>query len=166
MATLYSSAYSASSTQATSAGTAGGETTTTTTAAYMGPRTEKKGDTVTVVATYNLANGTLSGTNTSLVIADLPAGAKPLLLNISSNDADIDSNNDFTFNLGYTGSLTAIASADVGLQAGGEMNYTTAILLDIFDATTVTEGVQLILGRQAGDLNSTGTLYFHLQYTL
>lgn len=152
MATLYSDQYGQVSGEVVTAGVVASNTSYI----YKGPSATTKGQPVVVNATYNLANGTLNGTNTQLVICKLPEGGKGLRISISSGDDDVDSGNSFTFNLGTTTNATAFASADTGLQAGGEVFYT----IEATEEVTIAAGDELIFSRQANALNSSGTLYF------
>ena len=158
MAAKYSSLYESNSTQTVSSGAV----TTSTTYSYVGPKADQKQRTCTIRATYDLANGALGATNTTLTIAEIPAGAKMLRMTISSGDDDVDSDNDFTFNLGYTSATTAFLAASTVLQAGAETVYVSEDLEEIAAAA----GDSLLLTRAAGTTNTSGTIYFLAEYIL
>ena len=162
MARRYSDQYASPVNQAISAGVIGSSQTAW---SYKGPSATEAGKPTLVRATYNLANGTIDITTTDdLLICGLPIGASITRLSISSGDDDLDSDNDFTFNLGWTGSLTAILSASTVLQAGAETNLGQEELDEI--AAVTVDGAHLTLTSAAGDLNSSGTIYFLVEYVV
>ena len=159
MAAKYSSLYESNSTQTVSSGAV----TTSTTYSYVGPKADRKQRTCTIRATYDLANGALGATNTTLTIAEIPAGAKMLRMTISSGDDDVDSDNDFTFDLGWTATPTTFLAASTVLQAGAETAYVSEELEELAASAA---GDSLILTRAAGTTNTSGTIYFLAEYIL
>ena len=157
MAALYSSLYESNTAQVVTTGAFANSTTYS----YVGPKAEHKQTTATIRATYDLANGAIGATNTTLTIAEFPAGSKMLRMTISSGDDDVDSDNDFTFNLGWTSSTSAFLAASTVLQAGAETAYGVEELEEIAASAA---GDSLVLTRAAGATNSSGTIYFLCEY--
>lgn len=131
--------------------TASGAITDSTTYIPKGANPKVSGDPYELQFNYDLASGTLNATNTPLVICSLPAGTYDLEVVLNQTGTDLDSDNNFTFNLGTVASATAYASASTGLQATTPFRYGPA-------RVTVASGESLRLARQAGDLDSSGRL--------
>lgn len=162
MARRYSDQYASPVNQAITAGVVGNSQTAW---SYRGPSATEAGKPTLVRATYNLANGTLAFASTDdLFICALPIGARITRLSISTGDDDLDSDNNFTFNLGWTGSLTAILSGSTVLQAGAETNLGQEELDEI--AAVTVDGAHLTLTSAAGDLNASGIIYFLVEYVV
>lgn len=161
MATLYSSLYDKYTTQ----GTTSGAPSTTTTRIYKGLRPEKKGEVVTISGQYDLSEGTLNATNTQLFLCELVQGSRITGAKIWPS-ADVDSDNNFTFNLGTVASATAYESASADLQAVTGWSIPATIETAPAGIVSIGASESLILARQAGDLNSTGTLYFSIEMVL
>jgi hypothetical protein len=157
MAAKYSSLYEENTAQSV----ATGAFTTSSSYSYVGPKATRKQQTCTIRGTYNLANGALGATNTTLTLAEVPAGSKMIRLTISSGDDDVDSDNDFTFDLGWTATPTTFLSASTVLQGGAETVYVSEELEELAASAA---GDSLILTRAAGATNSTGTIYFLAEY--
>jgi len=140
MATLYSSLYDDD------------------TNAYKGPYAERNGQ---VVGVYGTITDTIDGTNSEVRLFEVPAGAKVLRCSILAG-SDLDSGNDFTFNLGYSGAATGFLSASTGLQA---TTVVTEAPSDTFAVTAASAGDAFELNRSAGDI-SAGTIYFFAEYVV
>ncbi len=161
MATLYSTLYDSYDIQSTS----GGLITSNSTRTYRGLYVEDKGKTVTFGGSYDLANGTLSATNTQLFLCGLQQGVNVLRIGIWPS-GDIDSDNDFTFNLGTVASATAWASASTALQAVTGFSTPGTIATDTAPQIVIGANESLILTRQAGSLNATGIIYWSVTLEL
>ncbi len=131
--------------------TASGAVTESVTWIPKGVNPKVAGDTYEIQFSYDLASGALNATNTPLVISSLPAGTYDLEIVLNQPGTDLDSDNNFTFNLGTVASATAYASASTGLQATTPFRYGPA-------RVTVAAGESLRLARAAGDLDSSGRL--------
>lgn len=102
--------------------------------------------------------GTLSQASAdSLVLCDLVNGEKVIGF-FNGRSGDPDAANDFTFNLGYTGALTAYASASTGMQATTKFELTEGDLINA--AAVAIDGAQLILTAQAGAAEVSATHRF------
>lgn len=161
MADFYTTLYGAVPRSATSAGAVS----TSNSYAYKGPVAARAGETVTIYGTYTNTTAAQLGANSGDVIhvCGLPIGAKVLYIGIGQS-ADLDTDNDFTFDLGVTGATTRYGSALTGLQA------TTPVELDFSDqfadAAISTSGAELLLTRAAGELEAAGTLAFEVKYVI
>jgi hypothetical protein len=137
---------------------------------FRGPWAERVNhvETTAVGSIAITADTTLGDTADQVEIMRLPAGAK-LTRIVVSPGADLDTDNDFTFNLGTAGTLTAYASASTGLQATTAFSASDTVLAN---AAAVAghddyEGSNaLLLSRQAGELEVSGTLNFIVSYTM
>ncbi len=161
MATQFSSLYDSYALQSTS----GGLVVENVTRTYRGLTVENKGQAITFGGSYDLANATLGATHTALNLCDLPQGANVLRIGIWPS-ADIDSDNDFTFNLGTVASATAWASASPALQAVTGFSTPGTIATDTAPQVTIGANEKLVLQRQAGALNATGIIYFSVTLEL
>lgn len=161
MTARYSSLYDAIPTQGFSAGAVA----TANSYAYRGPTIESPGETIMISASYNLANGALNitSTDTLKLCEGIPSGAKLRRATISSGDDDVDSDNDFTFNLGWGSSTSAFAAASTVLQAGAETVWQAEELEEIAAAG---ENDFIILTAVAGETDSSGTIYFQFELSL
>lgn len=121
---------------------------------YRGPSCDTVGNAVTTVCSYAVTVADPFTTDDVLIIKPMNPNEKVVNISIvQSGDADTD--NDFTFNLGYTSDPDRLAAASTGLQAG------TAVELD--HSTTAglapaVAGDNLILSRVAGELEAAATL--------
>lgn len=122
---------------------------------YRGPSCDTVGKAVTTYATYGVTVADPFTTDDVLIIKPMNENEKVVNVSIvQSGDADTD--NDFTFNLGYTSDPDALAAASTGLQS------TTAVELDHSTTASVApaaSGDNLILSRVAGELEAAATLY-------
>jgi len=124
---------------------------------YSGPHAERRGQTVTRFATYT---GTIGADD--LYIAGGFLRGEKLIGFTAAQSGDGDTDNDFTFNLGWrvgtaATPATAFLSASTGLQA------TTPVELDAGDLATdqaAAEGDDLVLQRAAGEIEASITLTF------
>lgn len=156
MAIKYSNLYSSVTTRATSSG----EETSSTSYAYKGPQATKKDESVEISGKYDLANGAIGATHTSLYLCALPSGGRLMDLKIVPS-ADVDSDSDFTFNLGTVASATAFMSTNsTGLQAVTGFSLPETIATSPAGIATIGASEHLVLTRVAGELNETGVLYF------
>jgi hypothetical protein len=154
MARRYSNLYNSIVNRATS----GGQVVNSTSYVYAGPHAHTRGDEVVIVATYNLANGSIAFASADdLYICRIQDGLRLMQMTISSGDDDLDSGNTFTFDLGFTGSLSAILNDSTALQGGAE---TTLGIEELEEVVVPAGGSDLILTSQAGALISSGTIYF------
>ena len=160
MATRYSSLYGSVDNQATTSGAVGASSAYI----YKGPFAERKDQIQVVRATYNLASGAIAAaTSDVLKICKLPAGAKFLRVGISSGDDDVDTDSDFTFDLGTTTTANLLLNDSTALQAGAE----TALGTEELEELAVTaDGDELLLTAVAEETNSTGTIYFLIEYVI
>ena len=157
MATYYSSLYSAIPNR----GYAAGVETVTTSYVYKGPSIQRYNEPITIYGTYTqTASPTFAAASSDqLILCPALTGIKLLSYRFLQS-ADLDTDNDFTFNLGFTGALTGFLSASTGLQATTGVAAEATTLMTIAGATT--DG-SLILSAQAGELEAAGTLHFLLQ---
>lgn len=137
---------------------------------YRGPSGERVNHTETtaVGSIAVTANTTLGDAGHQVELLRLPAGAK-LTRIVVSPSADLDTNNDFTFNLGTAGALTAYASASTGLQATTAFSATDTVLANappVAGHADYGSGNALLLSRQAGGLEVSGTLNFIVSYVM
>ena len=160
MATWYSNLYASSSVR----GITNNTESTTTSYSYKGPIAEKVGDHQTIRATYDCAGGAVNFSNSDVLhICKLPAGAKIIRITLSSGDDDVDSDNDFTFDLGTTTTANLYLNDSTVLQAGAETAYVSEELEEIAAASA---GDSLLLTAAAGETNSSGTIYFLVEYVV
>lgn len=146
MATIYSTLYE--------------QNTSNSSYAYKGPSgVPLPGMPMTVTGSYT----GLFGTSDTLKAFKFPApGCKVLSVGIAQS-ADLDTNNDFTVDIGFTSDIDALAAASTGLQA------TTAVELDWSDlaakgVTAVND--EFLLTRAAGSLEVSGTLRFAVTFVV
>lgn len=139
-------------------GTASGALTTSQTIISKMTGPDITGKTEEYTFSYDLAAGAVDATNTPLILCSLPAGTYDLSYVLNPSGTDLDSDSDFTFNLGTAASATAFLSASTGLQA------TTPVT---GQPTRVTVGANetLRLARVAGELDSSGVLYGSIKIT-
>lgn len=121
----------------------------------------RKGESITIRGSYtNTTTAPIDATNSKLYLAGpFPAGVKPLRFKVIPS-ADMDTDNDFTFNAGFTSAPTGFASASTALQAttGAELD-----LSDLYAAAASTSGDYLELNRAAGELEAAGTIHFEFE---
>lgn len=152
MATYYSSLYSAIPNRGYSAGVE----TVTTSYVYKGPSLIRYNEPINIYCSFTSTTSFAFASTDSIVLCPALSGVKLLSYDIQAG-ADLDSANDFTFNLGFTGALTGFLSASTGLQA------TTVVSgkpLNVAASTADTNS--LILSAAAGALETAGTLHFAL----
>mgnify|MGYP006921344374 CR=1 FL=1 len=144
MATLYSNLYTRDTSSASGYG-------------YKGPScVPLPGQVMAVFGTYT---GTFS--SDTLKCFKFPApGCKVLTVGILQS-ADLDTDSDFTVDIGFTSDIDALVAASTGLQA------TTAVELDWSDLAA--KGVtaindEFLLTRAAGELEVSGTLRFAVTF--
>lgn len=92
-----------------------------------------------------------------LHICEVPEGSKLVALTILPS-ADGDTNNDFTFNLGFTTALTGFAAANTGLQAATVFSLAAATLVNLAASRTGDKS-ELLLNRAAGSLEAAATYH-------
>ena len=113
----------------------------------------------------NVAGANAFGTNVGgtdvLQLCDVPESAK-LVRFAMVPSADLDAANTFTFNLGYTASANAFASASTGLQGATAFTLDEAALMAVAPAPV--RGTKLILTRTAGSLAAAGTISFLAEF--
>lgn len=148
MATLYSNLYGPA---------AGQEPSSDLTQYYKGPSGPMtKGGTYVVRGTVTIDTGTTLGADDSAKLFEVPEGAKLSRIVISPS-ADLNSGDDFTFNLGWASASNTHASASTGLQGSAAFEMDASDLIS--DAAATSTGDTLLLTRVAGEL-SAGTLTF------
>ena len=135
---------------------------------YKGPFGENVGQIYGVFGTYsNVAALPFGGgTLDSMHLCEVPENAK--LIGFSAiASADMDTNNDFTFNLGFTGALTGFASASTGLQATTAFAPAeSALMVVAASAINPANKSELLLNRAAGSLEAAGTLTFFATFLM
>lgn len=124
--------------------------------AYKGPYAKHVGE---VVGVYGIIDTALDGTDTKCKLFEAPKGAKVLRASILAG-SDLDSDNNFTFNLGFASAPTGFLSASTGLQA---TTVVTEAPTDTFAVAAATVDESFELNRAAGDI-SAGTIYFFVEY--
>lgn len=139
MATLYSSLYD------------------NTTNAYKGPQIEREGQAISI---YGVIDTAIGAGDTTLLFP-MVAGAKLIEISLKAG-SDLNTGNDFTFNLGYTSDTDAFLAASTGLQA---TTVVTEAPTDTFAVAAAVEGDNVVLERAAGTLDA-GTVYFWAQVVL
>ena len=129
---------------------------------YRGPICEGQGRTAVVVGTYTntVAAPLAFATADVLHLCEVSENAKLIELVIIAA-SDLDTDNNFTFNLGFTGALTAFAAASTGLQATTAFQPAIGALIPIagapFNPATKPE---LLLTPAAGALEAAGVMHF------
>lgn len=121
---------------------------------YRGPAVEGEARERTVYVEVPVANNVGDGDSIALLTFNAAAKVTRLHLGVS---ADLDTNNDFTFNLGTdaSGQGSLFASASTALQGTAGLDVTAQTLLA---AAPCAAGATLQLTRVAGALEGTGTL--------
>jgi hypothetical protein len=89
------------------------------------------------------------------------AGAKVITASIKAR-SDLNSGNDFTFNLGYNSDTDAFLAASTGLQAAVVV---TEAPTDTFAVAPAVAGDNFVLERAAGTLDA-GVVDFYVAVTL
>lgn len=143
MATLYSDLYGTPPNPESSGGAK----------IYRGPSGHMAKGTVYVVRTTLTIASSLGASDDAKLLKAME-GAQMLRLTIVPS-ADLNSGNDFTFNLGWSSAGTAFASASTGLQAATAFSLTAADMAAA--AAAAKGGDDLVLTRVAGSL-SAGSL--------
>lgn len=124
---------------------------------YKGPHgLMSKGGIYVVTGSIVIATGETIGADGDAKFMAVPEGARLLRIAIVPS-ADLNSGNDFTFNLGWVSASNAFASASTGLQTSSA--FTLAADAIITAAAAGADGDELVLTRVAGAL-SAGTLRF------
>lgn len=124
---------------------------------YKGPQIEREGQTIGIYGTIETAIGASDIVN----LFPLVPGAKVITANIKAR-TDLNSGNDFTFNLGYTSDTDAFLAASTGLQA---TTVVTAAPTDTFAVAPAAAGDSFVLERVAGALTA-GVIDFFVEVTL
>lgn len=129
----------------------------TTAYSYAGPHAERSGQ---MVLRYAEFTGTIPATDSLYIAGGFLKGEKIIAFDaIRSGDSDTD--NDFTFNLGWRlGTGSEFAAASTGMQAAAAVTLAPAALLAIAGAS---EGDDLVLARVAGELEASVTHRFLIQ---
>ncbi len=124
---------------------------------YRGPSNATVGSITCRYATYT---GLMATADSLKIAGGFRENEKVLRISIVQS-ADGDTDNDLTFNLGFTGALTGMASASIGLQA------TTAVELDHSNlaavAAAANSGDELILTVAAGEAEAAVTYRFFIE---
>lgn len=144
-------------------GTSAGADTTTTAYEYRGPYAARAGDAFDVIGTYTntVADPFAVGTSDQLLICPMPKNGMLVDFKLATS-ADLDTDNNFTFNLGYTGALTQYISAGTGLQAAVTTLTSQGILTaGITGGGPTNNTSNLILSAQAGTLEAAGIIVVH-----
>lgn len=131
-----------------------------TTPIYRGPHGPMAKGSVYVVRGVITIASSLGASDSAKLLKAMEA-AKLLRMAIVPS-ADLNSGNDFTFNLGWTSAATAFASASTGLQAATA--YTLAADALAAAVAAAKGGDDLVLTRVAGSL-SAGSLTFIAEIT-
>ena len=121
---------------------------------YKGPNPSRTGEVCVRRCTFT---GVLAfATADCLKLFQAMAGER--LLRIANNrSGDPDAANDFTFNLGWTSSKTAVASASTGMQATTKVEYTEG---DLIAVAAAAEGDELEVAAAAGAAEVSATHTF------
>lgn len=121
---------------------------------YTGPSLERQGEIVVVrwAFTNTTATPFSASTTDQLIICPLPKGARLHAYSFVAG-ANLDTDIDFEFNLGFTGSLSAYLAASIGLQATTAVTGTPS-----GTAGPTTNGANIILSASAGELEAAGTI--------
>lgn len=126
---------------------------------YRGPYGGQPGERWSVYATFanTVANPFGASASDQLHICEVPEGTKLVGLAILPS-ADGDTNNDFTFNLGFTAALTGFAAASTGLQAATAFTLAASAIINIA-ASRAGDKSELLLNRAAGSLEAAATYH-------
>jgi len=125
--------------------------------AYKGPQIHTEGETIHIYGTIEVAIGATDIVN----LFPMVAGAKVITASIKAR-SDLNSGNDFTFNLGYNSDTDAFLAASTGLQA---TTVVTEAPTDTFAVAPAVAGDNLVLERAAGTLDA-GVVDFYVAVTL
>lgn len=133
---------------------------------YKGPMCESQGRTAVVYGTYtNTVAAPLSQVTADVLhLCEVTENAKLVELVIIPA-ADLDTDNNFTFNLGFTGALTAFAAASTGLQATAAFQPAIGTLIQAAPApfnSNINASIksELLLTPAAGTLEAAGVIHF------
>lgn len=129
---------------------------------YSGPHAERRGD---VVLRFSTFTGTLPAVDDVLYIAGGFLFGEKVNRVTAIRSGDPDTDNDFTFNLGWrVGTAatpgSAFAAASTGLQAVAAFTLAPEAVLA---AQAAAEGDDLILTRVAGELEAAATHTFLIE---
>lgn len=126
---------------------------------YRGPYGGQPGERWDVYCTFanTVANPFGGAASDQLHICEVPEGTKLVAFNMLPT-ADGDTNNDFTFNLGFTAALTGFAAANTGLQAATVFTLAASAIINIA-ASRVGDKSELLLNRAAGSLEAAATYH-------
>lgn len=158
----YSSLFASSTFRGT---TAGVDSVSTTGYAALTAGIDREGQEIAVDCTYTvLTTNPLAFANSDrlLIAGPFPANCRLHDLDIIPS-ADMDTDNDLTFNLGWTSAPTTFLSANTGLQATATTSLTVA---QASGGAVSAEGDYLELRPAAGELEAAGTIRFrgHVAY--
>ncbi len=131
-----------------------------TTKTYKGPMGHRSGETYNVLCTFTNSASAPFGASSGdqLHLCEVAEGTK-LIAFSAVPSADLDTNNDFTFNLGFTGATTDFASANTGLQSASAYTIANSAAITVA-ASRSGDKSELLLTRAAGSLEAAGTITF------
>lgn len=121
---------------------------------YNGPSLERQGEIIVVRWSFTNTTATpfTASTTDQLIICPLPKSARLHAYSFVAN-AVLDTDIDFEFNFGFTGSLSAYLAASTGLQATNAVTGTPS-----GTAGPTTNGANIILSASAGELEAAGKI--------
>lgn len=160
MATLYADTYAANTTNSIVLGV----DTTTQVFSALSDRLIQKGKSGKIFGTFvnTVAKPLSFATNPKLKLCDVAPGSKLTRFSIVPS-ADGDTDNDLTFNLGWTSAPTAFLSASTGLQAAAAIELD---LSDLHDDAVSVNGDALEINVVAGELEAAATYRFEAEFVL
>lgn len=126
--------------------------------AYKGPVIEVVGGSVMI---YGTITDAIDSTDSRVLLFPMVAGAKVIEFSIKAG-SDLNSGNDFTFDLGYTSATAGFLDDSTGLQAAVVV---TEAPTDTFAVTAAVADDYFELNRVAGSLTA-GTIYFWAKVVL
>ena len=158
----YSSQFASTGFRGTSAGA---DSVVTTAYASNTPGIDREGQEVTIDCTYAVTTTnpvTFTNSDTIRIAGPFPANCRLQDLDIISS-ADMDTDNDFTFDLGWTSAPNTFLNDSTGIQAGATVSLTVA---QASGGAVSAEGDYLLITVAAGELEAAGTLRFrgHVSY--
>lgn len=152
MTTRYSNLWSQFSGRGTTA--TGVEQTSNIGRQYIGPSLERTGEIIVVRWSYtNTTADPFTADNTDqLIVCPLPKGARLHAYSFVAS-ANLDTDNDFEFKFGFTGSLSEFLASSTGLRAVAAVTGTPSAT-----AGPTTNGASIIISASAGELEDAGTI--------
>jgi len=130
--------------------------------AYAGPIASRSDEVTSLYSTFTNDGTFGNSVGDVLHIAPLPTNAKVLRFSAKAR-TDLDTNNDFTFDLGTTAAPAAFLAASNGLQAAAEVALAPGVL---YAAAKAVRGDELILTRAGGSLEAAGTIDVFVEYVV